>query len=75
MAHLAAACPGSLQNHSSIFNIMIEAALQISGEINCSINFSGKIENVKEKIDSQITPLKTVNSMEIKGINIKRKQF
>lgn len=75
MAHLAAACPGPLQNHSSIFNIMIETALQISGEINRSINFSGKIENVREKIDSQITPRKTVNSMEIKGTNIKIRQF
>lgn len=31
------------KNHSLIFNIMIEVALQISGEINYSINVSRKI--------------------------------
>ena len=34
------------KNHSSIFNIMIEVALQISGEINYSINVSTEILNV-----------------------------
>lgn len=31
------------KNHSSLFNIMIEVTLQISGEKNFSINVPGKI--------------------------------
>lgn len=34
------------KNHSSVFNIMIEVAVQVSGEINYSINVSKKIQNV-----------------------------
>lgn len=35
-----------IKNHSSVFNIVIEVALQISGEINYSINVSRKLLNV-----------------------------
>lgn len=35
-----------IKNHSSLFNIMIEVALQISEEINYSINVSRKLLNV-----------------------------